>query len=358
MKNILRKLVLFLTLLLILALTVAEMQSSIGKIRGKIIDKQSGEPLIGAEITIPGTTIGASTDASGEYVILVPFGIYSLKASYIGYSTMTLNNIKVTPDAARIINIQLNSVDRSPASEYYPVEPLPEKKSEMPPIYNNKTQSQTTHPNKAAKPQSEGQTSIEKIDGGNDTQNDIPSMIEAELKKLSVGKMLYNIPEEMKAGIKERVVVRIASSVTTDLEQGVKGKGKPVEEQIKVGSLMTVKLHGDNFEIKPITNEEQVVTKTGFTEWSWDVLPLKSGKQNLSLVVSVRLKIPNFGEEKKDYPVFDKQINVKVNFLYTAMLFLKNNWQFFAGPLFTGIVGFYLKGWLEAKKKLPRKSKH
>jgi outer membrane receptor protein involved in Fe transport len=67
-----------------------------GKLRGNVTDKESGEPLIGANVTIEGTNLGASTDLNGEFVILsVPPGTYSAKASYIGYSPVTVANVRV-----------------------------------------------------------------------------------------------------------------------------------------------------------------------------------------------------------------------------------------------------------------------
>jgi len=67
-----------------------------GKLRGKVADRESGDPLIGANVVIDGTSLGASTDISGEYVILaVPPGTYAVKVSYIGYSPVTISNIRV-----------------------------------------------------------------------------------------------------------------------------------------------------------------------------------------------------------------------------------------------------------------------
>ena len=41
-----------------------------GKIVGRVIDSETGDPLPGANVTIQGTTMGASADADGYYVIL------------------------------------------------------------------------------------------------------------------------------------------------------------------------------------------------------------------------------------------------------------------------------------------------
>lgn len=52
-------------------------------LKGRVTD-QDGEPVIGANISIPGTTVGTVTDYDGYYSLAVPRGS-SLRFSYIGY---------------------------------------------------------------------------------------------------------------------------------------------------------------------------------------------------------------------------------------------------------------------------------
>lgn len=60
-----RKLLLALFALLLLpALLLAQD----GKLRGKVTDKESGEALVGANVTVEGTSLGAATDVNGEYI--------------------------------------------------------------------------------------------------------------------------------------------------------------------------------------------------------------------------------------------------------------------------------------------------
>jgi len=81
---------------------------STGKIAGKIVDAKTGEPLIGANIIIVGTQLGASSDVSGRYYIIgVPAGTYSLKASYIGYQPLVMTQVVVTLDHTTELNIKL-----------------------------------------------------------------------------------------------------------------------------------------------------------------------------------------------------------------------------------------------------------
>lgn len=59
-----------------------------GKVKGHIYDKQTGEALIGVNVWLDGTSLGAATNAEGFYIILnIPPGKYNFKVSYIGYAT-------------------------------------------------------------------------------------------------------------------------------------------------------------------------------------------------------------------------------------------------------------------------------
>ena len=55
---------------------------------GKVVD-ENGEPIIGANVLVAGTTTGVITDIDGNYKLEAPFGS-SLQISYIGYTTQTV----------------------------------------------------------------------------------------------------------------------------------------------------------------------------------------------------------------------------------------------------------------------------
>ena len=59
-------------------------------VTGQITDAE-GEPLIGVNILIKGTTSGTVTDIDGNYSLWVPYGPYEIKISYTGFNTMSLN---------------------------------------------------------------------------------------------------------------------------------------------------------------------------------------------------------------------------------------------------------------------------
>ncbi len=67
-----------------------------GSIDGVVKDRSTKEVLPGVTLTIEGTTIGAAADADGHFLISnIKPGIYKVKASYISYSPVVIENVKV-----------------------------------------------------------------------------------------------------------------------------------------------------------------------------------------------------------------------------------------------------------------------
>ncbi|MCI0699000.1 TonB-dependent receptor [candidate division KSB1 bacterium] len=81
-----------------------------GKISGQIREKNTGEPLPGANVVITGTALGAATDAKGYYTILnVPPGSYTLRTTFIGYAKMAISDVRVSINQTTTINFDLKS---------------------------------------------------------------------------------------------------------------------------------------------------------------------------------------------------------------------------------------------------------
>lgn len=57
-------------------------------VSGVVLDS-GREPIIGANVMIPGTTIGTITDVNGKYSITIPNGQNQLQFSFIGFQTQT-----------------------------------------------------------------------------------------------------------------------------------------------------------------------------------------------------------------------------------------------------------------------------
>lgn len=98
-----------LILAMLLLLAPATLLAS-GKIRGKIVDKDTGEPLVGANVSAVGTTYGAAADVNGAYIILnVPAGVYTLRATFVGYAQYTVSNVRVNNDLTTEMDFSLSS---------------------------------------------------------------------------------------------------------------------------------------------------------------------------------------------------------------------------------------------------------
>lgn len=80
-----------------------------GKIAGVVKDKKSNETLIGVNVTLEGTSLGAATDIEGRYAILnVPPGTYTVKVSLVGYTPTKITDVKVNIDLTTTIDVQLS----------------------------------------------------------------------------------------------------------------------------------------------------------------------------------------------------------------------------------------------------------
>jgi len=80
-----------------------------GRIVGIVVDKATGQPLIGVNVVVVGTTLGAATNANGEFMILrVAPGEYDVRLSMIGYKEVLVTDIRVYGDlTARLQTIEL-----------------------------------------------------------------------------------------------------------------------------------------------------------------------------------------------------------------------------------------------------------
>lgn len=79
-----------------------------GKIKGVVLDSKTKQPLIGATITVEGTTLGAVSKPDGSYYILnVSPGTYTVKVNYVGYQTVLQTEIRVNSDVTAEANFNL-----------------------------------------------------------------------------------------------------------------------------------------------------------------------------------------------------------------------------------------------------------
>ncbi|MBI1804629.1 MAG: TonB-dependent receptor [Ignavibacteriae bacterium] len=79
-----------------------------GILEGKVVDKETKEPLIGVSVAIVGTPTGAATNEVGFFQINnLQAGTYDVRFSNIGYQTLVCKNVDVHPDLRTKISIEL-----------------------------------------------------------------------------------------------------------------------------------------------------------------------------------------------------------------------------------------------------------
>ena len=84
------------------------LSGTVGKIAGRLTDKTTGEPIVGANVTIKDLKIGAATDLDGEYFILnVHPGTYTVMFSMLGYESVTSTGVTVIVDRTATVNTAL-----------------------------------------------------------------------------------------------------------------------------------------------------------------------------------------------------------------------------------------------------------
>ena len=97
----------FLLLVAVLAATPA--LAANGKISG-VVKSADGEPVVGANIVLEGTTLGTAADAAGRYFILnVPPGTYRVRASGVGFTPKVVTNVRLNEDQFITLDISLES---------------------------------------------------------------------------------------------------------------------------------------------------------------------------------------------------------------------------------------------------------
>ena len=80
-----------------------------GKLSGRVTNRETGEPLIGANVMVEGTVLGAATDIEGNYFILqIPPGSYTVRFTMIGYQTVVMNDVRLRVDLTTTLDGKLS----------------------------------------------------------------------------------------------------------------------------------------------------------------------------------------------------------------------------------------------------------
>lgn len=102
MRNVLLNRIYILTVLV--ALLSTSLSAQITRVRGTVLDFDSGEPVPFANVVFPNTNIGTITDFDGSFSIQTVQKVDSVQATYLGYRTA---GIAIVPGKDQEVNIRL-----------------------------------------------------------------------------------------------------------------------------------------------------------------------------------------------------------------------------------------------------------
>ncbi len=175
------------------------------------------------------------------------------------------------------------------------------------------------------------------------------------------GLLAYSIPDDLVVGEYFTVRVRISKSKNkTGIVFGNRGitiyendvNSTVSIELIDIKPVMSAELLGDDtrFKISSLSSEYQNIEGDDYTEWSWRIVPLKSGKNYLKLLIRVKSKID---DSYKDITIFDKKILVKPNIKYTLSNWIKDYWQWISSSI---LIPLFTWWWANRRKKRKKKT--
>lgn len=98
----------FIVLLNLILATSYGLLAQTATISGTVKDKKDNSELIGVNVLIKGTSLGAVTDVNGKFIIKnVKPGDYTIEVTYIGYAKVLLTGIKVKAGDNKELQIEL-----------------------------------------------------------------------------------------------------------------------------------------------------------------------------------------------------------------------------------------------------------
>lgn len=83
-----------------------------GIVSGHVIEKVSGEDVIGGNVLVEGTVLGATTGIDGKFSFALDSGTYTLVVTYIGFQKLVVEGLKVRANEELNIQLKLESEDQ------------------------------------------------------------------------------------------------------------------------------------------------------------------------------------------------------------------------------------------------------
>jgi hypothetical protein len=145
----------------------------------------------------------------------------------------------------------------------------------------------------------------------------------------ALSNIAFNTPEKIPYGEPSYIQFVLDPSLTKEeIVKKIKEKGPVATARIKITREMEVTLTGESFDITPISEQRQMIVMDETTEWKWSIVPKRPGKNRVHLVVNAIIRVD--GVEMKRSKSFDRYIEIEVTGIQRTVIFLEDNWYFFA----------------------------
>ena len=180
----------------------------------------------------------------------------------------------------------------------------------------------------------------------------------------SDGLIAYKVPKDMIVGNSYLVKIRITKEnnktmlVVGDRKIPIADDDNSVVsvETINISPIMSANLivSKNSFKIDTLSTEYQNISKRGYTEWAWNIIPLKGGNNLLKLNVKIRVK--EDGESYyKDIVVFDKKIKVKSNIKFSIITWISEHCEWFFGVILIPLIKWLYDEWKKRREENKKK---
>jgi hypothetical protein len=160
---------------------------------------------------------------------------------------------------------------------------------------------------------------------------DLEKAIGNSMRKLAPGRVVFDAPREMNIGESYDVEVDLPYSFLKGLSDSLNSMSGEGLDKVRLGQNVGISLNGRGFEIRPFTETGDVeevfpvedtrmtklVTENSTPRWRWKVTPLTSGYKSLLLSVEIMAEDADYNEMINEYPLFERVIEVKPDFIYT-----------------------------------------
>lgn len=152
------------------------------------------------------------------------------------------------------------------------------------------------------------------------------------------GKMLYVVPKEMEVRKTYQIIVRVSNScvnIYENIDTTNKVSFTPTTDAMQVKLVDPSPADSKVFSIIDDNDAIQLVDSTdSYTEWSWDVTPLKAGK------VEVRAVVSNITDGELKETIYTENVSIKLNILKQLLFWINTYWQWLVATLLAPLAKF------------------